>query len=116
MAARRDAIELLHDVLDTAGADVRVAWSVAEGLAVAASDHPDVVISDLHMPGADGYDLLTGLRDGGITAPALALTGIADQAERQRALAHGFARHLAKPLDPATLVREVAAVARPGQA
>ncbi len=107
----RDTIELLHHVLDTAGADVRVAGSVAEGLAAAAADRPDVVISDLHMPGADGYDLLAGLRAGGITAPALALTGIVDQAERQRALAHGFVRHLTKPLDPATLVREVAAIA-----
>ena len=76
---------------------------------------PDVIISDLGMPTDDGFDLIGKVRalspeDGGLI-PAIAVTGYANPDDRRRALAAGFQRHLAKPIDPTAIAIAVGEVA-----
>jgi CheY-like chemotaxis protein len=75
---------------------------------------PDVVVSDIAMPGMDGYEFLQKLREliparGGREVPVIALTACASGQDRDLALQAGFDRHLTKPVDPAELVRVIAA-------
>ena len=103
-----DTRELLQSVLSSAGADVRTAGSADEGLLSAAEAPPDAVISDIAMPGTDGYTFMTRLHDVlGTDRPriAVALTAFAASRDHQRILAAGFQRHVPKPFDPAALVQ-----------
>src|SRR5205814_992785 len=95
-----DSRELLAQLLARLGARVRSAASGAEALDLLSSQAivPDVLISDVGMPGIDGYTLLrrvhalpqTGLPN----LPAIALTAYANVEDRQRALRAGYSRHL----------------------
>jgi CheY-like chemotaxis protein len=80
-------------------------------------DPPAVIVSDLEMPGEDGYQLIRRLRaldpEHGGTIPAAALTTQTRPDEGRRALDAGFQRHLAKPSSPDEIARAVAALARP---
>ncbi len=109
----RDARELLCAVLKRSGADVTVASGAAEALANVSS--VDVMLSDIAMPGEDGYALLRKVRalppHVGGSVPAVALTAFARQPDRDKALAAGFNRHIAKPVDPHELVAMVAELA-----
>jgi signal transduction histidine kinase len=103
-----DTRELLQSVLSSAGADVRTASSADEGLLSAAAAPPDAVISDIAMPGTDGYAFMTRLHDvlgNGRPRIAVALTAFAASRDHQRILAAGFQRHVPKPFDPAALVQ-----------
>lgn len=98
--------------LRTAGATVFECATVDEALAATAEHLPDVVVSDIAMPGEDGFALARRLRAlpptrGGST-PAIALTAHAREGDVQRCIDAGFSRHLAKPLEADTLVRCVA--------
>jgi len=110
-----DARELLAAVLEHHGARVTVAGCVADALAVLDAAPPDVVVSDIGMPGADGYELLRRIRardDEHVRAlPALALTGFARPEDGARAAAAGFDAHMAKPVDPVALVDTIERVA-----
>jgi PAS domain S-box-containing protein len=103
-----DARELLTAVLEQQGAIVTSAGSVADALAAIERDAPDVLVSDIGMPGADGYELVRRLRRFSEAAqrdmPAVALTGFARPEDGARAAAAGFDAHLAKPVDPNALV------------
>jgi CheY-like chemotaxis protein len=72
----------------------------------------DVLVSDIGMPGADGYDLITRIREmereHGGRIPAVALTAYAGEDNRDRAIAAGFTAHVTKPVGPASLVRVIA--------
>jgi CheY-like chemotaxis protein/two-component sensor histidine kinase len=110
-----DARELLAAVLEHHGAEVLSAANVDDALATLAKTHLDVLVSDIGMPGADGYELLRRLRAGSsatATMAAAALTGFARPEDGRRALESGFDAHLAKPADPATLVETVERLAR----
>jgi signal transduction histidine kinase/CheY-like chemotaxis protein/putative methionine-R-sulfoxide reductase with GAF domain len=102
-----DALELLRVILTAAGASVRSARSVAEALGLVDGRVPDVVVSDVEMPGEDGYALVRRLRQrprhegGGL--PVVALTGYSGLRERIRALEAGFDMHITKPADPVEL-------------
>ena len=103
--------ELLDRVLTTAGADARVASSASQGLAILATWRPDVILSDIAMPGTDGYGLLATIRslaDDVRGIPALAMTAHASADERVRTERAGFTGHLAKPIAPQELVDAVA--------
>jgi CheY-like chemotaxis protein len=101
----QDTVELLQYVLSLAGAAVRTALSVPDALASMREQQPDVLVSDLSMPGEDGYALLAAVRrDYGDGLPAVALSGLARAEDRRRALAAGFDAHLSKPVEPAALV------------
>jgi len=85
---------------------------VREALATLAEWKPHVLVSDIGMPGEDGYDLIRQVRsrnehEGG-TIPAIALTGYTAAQDGERALTAGFQKHLAKPVEPSNLIRLIA--------
>jgi PAS domain S-box-containing protein len=99
--------ELLTAALSELGAEVHAAASAAEALERLALARPDVVISDIGMPIVDGHALIRQLRalpvEAGGRTPAIALTAYARAEDARRALAAGYQRHVAKPVDPAEL-------------
>jgi signal transduction histidine kinase/CheY-like chemotaxis protein len=102
-----DTRELLQSVLSSAGATVRTAGSAEDALISAVEHPPAALISDIAMPGADGYSFMERLHDLlGSRSPriAVALTAFAGARDRQRILAAGFQRHVTKPFDPTALV------------
>ncbi|HEX6212359.1 MAG TPA: MASE1 domain-containing protein [Methylomirabilota bacterium] len=108
-----DARELLGVVLRERGAQVHLAGGVAEALDVMAGATIDVLVSDLAMPGADGYDLIAAVRAaGGSAVPAVALTAYAGADVRERAIAAGFSAHATKPMNPDDLVELIAKLPR----
>jgi len=113
-----DVRDLLRRVLEGAGATVIVAGSVPEALERIDDAEPDVIVSDIGMPGEDGYSLMRRLRarapaQGG-TIPALALTAFARNEDRQRAFTAGYQAFMAKPVEPEELVRALARLAGGG--
>ncbi len=104
-----ETVELLQLLFTRRGYDVVGAASAAEAVRRASEKRPGVIISDISMPGTDGYSLLAQLRrmPGLEGVPAIALTGHAMDEDRARALAAGFAVHIAKPVDPDELLRVV---------
>jgi PAS domain S-box-containing protein len=110
-----DARALVHRVLEDRGARVRVAASGAEARRHLDRERFDVLVSDIGLPGEDGYELMREVRsrpadrNGGVAA--VAVTAYARAEDRVRALAAGYAAHVAKPVDAAELVAVVAAAA-----
>jgi signal transduction histidine kinase/ActR/RegA family two-component response regulator len=110
-----DARDWIGSVLADAGADVRMLASAAEALQLLPEFRPDVLLSDIGMPGGDGYTLIRQVRTlpeslGGAT-PAIALTAFARAEDRARALGAGYQLHLGKPIDQDELVAAVASMA-----
>jgi signal transduction histidine kinase/CheY-like chemotaxis protein len=108
-----DARELVRVALADRGAEVHTAASVSEALAALENMTVDVLLSDLGMPGADGFALVAQLRerertDGRAPMVAVALTAYASLHDRSQALAAGFDLHVAKPVDPDALTDAVA--------
>ncbi|WP_437738597.1 hybrid sensor histidine kinase/response regulator [Sorangium sp. So ce1335] len=111
-----DAREVAQRVLEECGASVTTAGSAAEAMAALGRERPDVLVSDLGMPGEDGFQLMRrvralGAERGGSTL-AVALSALARTEDRARALGAGYQAHVAKPLDPAELVGVIAALVR----
>jgi signal transduction histidine kinase len=107
-----DVREVVARMLSDRGAIVVSVGSAAEGVALAAAERPDVIVGDIGMPGEDGLSMMRRIRalgDAG-AAPALALSALARAEDVARALDAGYQAHLAKPVDAARLVREVAAL------
>jgi CheY-like chemotaxis protein len=104
-----ETVELLELLFTRQGYEVFGAGSAAEAVLRAGERRPGVIISDISMPGVDGYTLLAELRrmPGLEAVPAIALTGHAMDEDRARALAAGFSVHLPKPVDPEELLRVV---------
>jgi PAS domain S-box-containing protein len=91
------------------GAQVTTAGSVADAIDRLASARPDVLVSDLGMPGADGYELIGRVRAlFGSSLGAIAMTGFASAETRDRCFRLGFDDFLAKPFDPGVLVARIA--------
>jgi len=112
----QDARELLKRVLAECSADVKSAEGAAEGLGIVQDQRPDVIVSDIGMPGMDGYEFIRTVRDlsaekGGNT-PAIALTAFARSEDRTRAMLAGYQVHIAKPIEPHELVATVSSLAR----
>jgi CheY-like chemotaxis protein len=103
-------------VLADCGARVTSASSVVEALASFDRDRPDVIVSDIGMPGEDGYALIRKIRArppaAGGAVPAASLTAYAGVEDRRRALMAGFNLHVAKPVDPEELLAVVASLGR----
>ncbi|HEX8282514.1 MAG TPA: response regulator [Pyrinomonadaceae bacterium] len=104
-----ETLELLELLFRRQGYEVRGAGSAAEAVLRVQERRPGLIISDISMPGVDGYALLAELRrmPGLEAVPAIALTGHAMDEDRARALAAGFAVHIPKPVDPDELLRVV---------
>jgi signal transduction histidine kinase/CheY-like chemotaxis protein len=114
----KDARDLASSVLQESGASVHVAASARQALDEVGAADPDVLVIDISMPDVDGYDLLRAIRNGtsrAAHAPAIAFTAYAREEDRRRALATGFQRHLAKPVEADALVRAVASVWQGGE-
>jgi CheY-like chemotaxis protein len=109
----RDICEVLQFVLEGQGAVVTVAVSAAQALAALERSMPDVLLSDVAMPGESGYDLMRKIvaREGDHALPAVALSAYAAGQDLQQALASGFRMQLAKPVDPEALIAAVASLA-----
>jgi len=112
--------EAVADLLEGMGARVRMVQSSAEALAAVREQRPKVLLCDIAMPGEDGYTFMRKLRalppDLGGETPALALTALAAEGDRQRSLAAGFQMHLTKPVDFARLSEAVVELAERQQA
>ena len=107
-----DSRLFVSTALKAQGAQVTLASSSAEAFERLRRTPPDVLVSDIGMPGEDGFELMRRIRaldesEGGRT-PAAALTAYARPEDREQALASGYQLHIAKPADPAELARLVA--------
>jgi len=116
-----DSRELLVFALETYGASVIAAASAREAMTCLASVIPNVVVTDISMPGEDGYWLLAEIRrvfeDRGMHIPAVACTALAREHTRASVLAAGFEGYVTKPVDPLALCAAVThAMARPAPA
>jgi PAS domain S-box-containing protein len=106
-----DVLELLSRVLGDARAQVTAVPHAQAALEAFATVQPSVLISDIGMPGMDGYELIRRLRrsepGGGPRVPAIALTAFARSEDRKRALECGFDVYLSKPVEPHELLAQV---------
>ena len=114
-----DARDLVHVLLAHEGAEVRLAASAEEAMEALKDFRAQVLVSDIGMAGQDGYELLQGVR--AFTSrfqewiPAVALTAYARASDAEAALNAGFQKHMAKPVEPAELVKTIALLARQAQ-
>jgi signal transduction histidine kinase len=111
-----DGREVIGMVLEECGAVVTSAASAVAAFALLASARPDVLLSDIGMPGEDGYSLIRRIRalpasEGG-SIPAASLTAYTTPEDRRRALHAGFNLHVAKPVEPAELLAVIASLGR----
>jgi PAS domain S-box-containing protein len=111
---KEDARDLLIHVFKPCGAQVKTAASADEGLVDVKDWRPDVIISDIEMPGTDGYSFMQQVRawegEHGGWIPAIALTAYARRTDRLRTLSAGFQMHVTKPVEPNELVTVVASL------
>ena len=111
----QDAREMVAAALELNGARVYIASEAAEAFDLLVRERPDVLLSDIEMPGRDGYELIQEVRklprDKGGATPAVALTAYATMDHRVRSLRAGFQLHVVKPVQPAELATVVASLA-----
>lgn len=111
-----DTREMLRIMIGQLGAEVRACGSSEEAMEVLSKWNPDVIVSDIEMPGEDGYELIRKVRlseaeRGGRKVPAVALTAYGRVEDRLRALSAGYQMHVAKPAEPAELAMVIASLA-----
>jgi len=110
-----DSRDMVATVLRNAGATVSTAGSVSEALEELDRFKPNLLLSDIGMPGEDGYALIEKIRslppERGGQIPAIALTAYAKNEDSRRALASGYQSHIAKPVEPEMLTSAIASVA-----
>ncbi|UJR83871.1 response regulator [Sandaracinus amylolyticus] len=115
-----DARELLVSAFHELEASVTIAASADEALRVVRDARPHVLVSDIGMPGEDGYSLIRRVRaiehELGARVPAIALTAYAAIEDRAKALGEGFDRHVAKPVEPSELALVIAELTEPFRA
>jgi CheY-like chemotaxis protein len=110
----RDTLDMLRVVFESRGYSVTPCADAEEALRVAESGRFDIIVSDIGLPRIDGYELMERLRSFAHMreVPAVALTGYAAPRDAEDALAAGFDAHVAKPVDPSTLVEQVETLLR----
>jgi signal transduction histidine kinase len=111
-----DARGLITTILESRGAEVHAVDSAAGAMLAIAARRPDVLLSDIAMPGEDGYGLIRQIRQleastAATPLPAAALTAYASEGDRGQALLAGYQAHLSKPIEPSKLTAMVAALA-----
>jgi CheY-like chemotaxis protein len=110
-----DTRDLLKIVLGQCGAEVVTAGSSREALELLPQVKPDVLVSDIGMPGEDGYELIRRVRalpaESGGRTPAVALTAYARSEDRLRVLRSGYQMHIPKPVEMPELVTILANLA-----
>jgi CheY-like chemotaxis protein len=103
-----DALSMLQRILDGATATVMAASCAKDALELLLTERFDVIVSDIAMPGMDGYDFLAEARRRGIDTPAIALTAFALPGDVRKATSAGYRAHISKPIDSASLLAIVA--------
>ncbi len=105
------SLELVRYLLASAGYEVLVATDGAQGLDAATRELPDLIISDLQMPGMDGYALIAALQRTPPCEriPVLALTAFSMPGDREQIMRAGFAGYLSKPIEPELFIGQIAA-------
>jgi len=107
-----DARHLLSAILEQCGAEVKTCESTAQALTLFENYDPDILVSDIGMPEADGYELIKKIREKekvtGKRLPAVALTAFARTEDRLKALSAGYNMHVPKPVEPAELIVVIA--------
>ncbi|GMU20016.1 MAG: hypothetical protein AMXMBFR13_01170 [Phycisphaerae bacterium] len=110
-----DARRLIQRILEDCGAQVLLAASAEEAMEIVKKERPDMILSDIGMPGEDGYQFIRKVRalapEHGGRTPAAALTAFARAEDRTRALRAGYQTHVAKPVEPTELTAVVASLA-----
>ena len=111
-----DSREMTRMALEARGAILACAADARAARDAIEHDPPDVLLSDIHMPGEDGHSLMRHLkpvlRKRGLRIPAVALTGLDSREARLRSRDAGYHYHLTKPVDPERLVEILAGLAR----
>jgi PAS domain S-box-containing protein len=106
-----DNLDLLQFLLLQAGAKVSAYESPIAALQALTQDPPDLFISDIGMPGLNGYELIQQVRSLPVQqrhpTPAIALTAFAQRADQEQAIAAGFQAYIAKPVDPLKVIATI---------
>jgi CheY-like chemotaxis protein len=106
-----DSREMLKALLEQYGIETFAVESAAKAYAEISRNPPDILISDVGMPGEDGFELIKKIRqlppENGGNVPAIALTGYVSRQDRAHALSIGYQEHLAKPVDTEKLLELV---------
>ncbi|MGN6370892.1 MAG: ATP-binding protein [Phycisphaerae bacterium] len=114
-----DSRAMMKRMLEEQNANVILAASAAEALELLKRHRPDLLVSDIGMPGEDGYALMRRVRslapDHGGQTPAVALTAFARVEDRMKAVMAGFQHHVAKPVEPAELIAMMASLRKRGE-
>ena len=110
-----EALDLATTILADGGAEVRACRAAPDALTTLRQWRPDVLVSDIEMPGEDGYSLIRKVRaldsaNGGLT-PAVALTAYGRAHDRTQSLSAGFSMHVPKPVDPGEFTAIIASLA-----
>jgi CheY-like chemotaxis protein len=110
----QDSTDVVTTLLESCGADVRAAAATSQALDLMRTWTPDLLVSDIGMPGEDGFALRAAMRRDPklLGIPAIALTAYATHDDHVRILAAGFQMHVAKPIDPLELVTSVASLVK----
>jgi CheY-like chemotaxis protein len=103
-------LELATDILEAAGFEVLQASTAEQGITLARSSAPDVILMDIRLPGMDGYEAVRAMKADAATRaiPTIALTAQAMKGDDERARAAGFDGYLSKPIDTRTFAKSVA--------
>jgi CheY-like chemotaxis protein len=106
----QDSLEVATRMLKLAGANVFSANNGRDGLELARKVRPRFILSDISMPGLDGWEMIEALKQSKATmeTPVIALTAHAMPGDRERAMAAGFHNHISKPLDPMKFIQQLA--------
>jgi PAS domain S-box-containing protein len=104
-----DTVEVMRSILMSSGATVDTATSVQQAIDLATTFTPHVIVSDIAMPGEDGFRFIERIAS---RVPMLAITGKSAPSDRESILAAGFQRYLRKPIEPEELIRAVHALAQ----
>jgi CheY-like chemotaxis protein len=111
-----DSRDLVLRILEKCEAITFSASSAEQALSIIERDVPDLLVSDIGMPGMDGYELMRKVRalpnQRARRVPAVAVTAYARSEDMRRALAEGFQLHMAKPIEPAAFASAVARLSR----
>jgi PAS domain S-box-containing protein len=110
-----DSRQLTRQILTNHAAVVTEASTVKEALGLIETSEPQVLVSDIGMPGTDGYELIRQVRADGHTTdrlPAIAVTAYARAEDRVHVLSSGYQAHVTKPIDPEELIATIATLSR----
>jgi CheY-like chemotaxis protein/two-component sensor histidine kinase len=104
---QQDALRILERILTDAAASVQTAGSADDALEVLSGNRFDVIVSDIAMPGMNGYDFVAEVLKRGIDTPTIALSAYALPSDVSRAMAAGFRAHVTKPINRELLLATV---------